>query len=139
MSYVGGVGVLMTGSGLEELMKAVFGSVTKMLTGKNLPQKTRALRIVVEQVVHQILSFDEIMQELRARASKSGTAKQWVENFILRVLLMLIFIRVSERRVGPTFVAVNEMIPYFFAAGHIHYARYGESTSDQCKSCMGKP
>ena len=38
MSYVGAVGVLMAGSGLEELMKAAFGGVTKMLTGKNFPQ-----------------------------------------------------------------------------------------------------
>ena len=41
-----------------------------MLTGKNFPQNTRALRIVVEQVLHQILcevnTFDELMQELKA-------------------------------------------------------------------------
>ena len=55
ISYVGVVGVVMAGSGMEELMKAAFGGVTKMLTGKNFPQNTRALRIVVEQVLHQIL------------------------------------------------------------------------------------
>ena len=64
-------------------MKAAFGGVTNMLTGKNFPQNTRALRIVVEQVLHQILcevnSFDELMQELKARASKSRTATHWVE------------------------------------------------------------
>ena len=48
--HVGAVGVLMAGSGLEELMKAAFGGVMKMLIGKNFPQNTRALRIVVEQV-----------------------------------------------------------------------------------------
>ena len=37
------------------LMKAAFGGVTKMLTGKNIPKNTRALRIVVEQVLHRIL------------------------------------------------------------------------------------
>ena len=78
MSYVGAVGVLMAGSGLKELMKAAFGGVMKMLTGKNFPQTTRALRIVVEQVLHQILcevnTFDELMQELNARPSKSRTA-----------------------------------------------------------------
>ena len=64
MSYVGAVGVLMAGSGLEELMKAAFGGVTKMLTSKNFPQNTGALRIVAEQVLHQILcevfTFDEL-------------------------------------------------------------------------------
>ena len=60
-------------------MKAAFGGVTKMLTGKNFPQNTRALRIVVEQILHQILcvvnTLDELMQKLKARASKSTTAK----------------------------------------------------------------
>ena len=54
-----------------------------MLTGKNFPQNTRALRIVVEQVLHQILrevdTFDELMPELKARTSKSRTAKHWME------------------------------------------------------------
>ena len=111
----------MAGSGLEELMKAAFGGVMKMLTGNNFLPNTRALRIVVEQVLHQILcevnTFDELMQELKAGASKSRTAKHWMENLILPVLLMLIFIRLSEKE--------SEMIAYFFAAGHIHYARYG--------------
>ena len=119
MSYVGAVGVLMAGSWLEELMKAAFGNVTKMLTGKNFPQNTRALRIVVEQVLHQILceikTFNELMQELKARASKSRTAKHWVEYLILPVLLMLIFIRAERERVCPT--SVNEMIPYFLLQG----------------------
>ena len=73
----------MAGSGLEEVMKATLGGVTKMLTGKNFPQNTRAIRIVVEQVLHEILckvnTVDELMQELKARASRSKTAKHWVE------------------------------------------------------------
>ena len=130
MSYVGAVGVLMAGSGLEELMKAAFGGEMKMLTGKNFPQNTKALKIVVEQVLHQFLcevnTFDELMQELKARASKSRTAKHSVENLILPVLLMLMFIRAErEGELALHLWAVNEIIPYFFAARHIHYARYG--------------
>ena len=109
-------------------MKAAFGGITKILTGKNFPQNTRALRIVVEQVLQQILcevnTFDELMQELKARASKSRTAKHWVENLILPALLMLIFISAEQEGEWALHLwAVNEMIPYFFAAGHIHYAR----------------
>ncbi len=65
MSYVGTIGVLMAGSGLEVLMKAAFGGVTKMLTGRIFSQNTRALRIVIEHVLHQIPCevnpFDELM------------------------------------------------------------------------------
>ena len=95
MSYVGAVGVLMAGSRLEEVMKAAFGGAMKMLTGKNFPQNTTALRIVVEKVLHEILcevnTVDELMQELKARASRSNTAKHWVENLILPIFLMLMF------------------------------------------------
>jgi hypothetical protein len=38
MSFVGCVGVLMANSGLEEVLKAAFGGVARMLTGKNNPQ-----------------------------------------------------------------------------------------------------
>ena len=38
MNYVGAVGVLMAGSGMEELMKIAFGGLTKILTGKNSPK-----------------------------------------------------------------------------------------------------
>ena len=40
MSFVGSVGALMGNSGLEEVLKAAFGGVTRMLTGKNFPQNT---------------------------------------------------------------------------------------------------
>ena len=60
----------MAGSGLEELMKAAFGGVTKILTSEDFSQNTRVLRIVVEQILHPILcelsTFDELMQELKA-------------------------------------------------------------------------
>ena len=46
MGYIGAVGVLMSRSGLEEVMQDAFGSLKKMLTGNNFPQNTRALRIV---------------------------------------------------------------------------------------------
>ena len=86
MSYVGAVGVLMAGSELDELMKAAFGGVMNILTGKNFSQNTRALRIVVKQVLRQILcevnTFDELMQELKARALKSRIANT---NLILPV------------------------------------------------------
>ena len=145
LSYIGAVGVLMAGSGLKELLKAAFGGVMKMLTGNNFPQNTRALRIVVEQVVHQILcevnTFDELMQELKARASKSRTAKHWGENLILPVLLMLIFIRAErEGEWGLHLWAVNEMIPYFFAAGHIHYCQIWPNPPHiNAKAAWGNP
>ena len=38
----------LTISGLEEIMKAAFGGVPRMLSGKNFPQNVRAPRLLVE-------------------------------------------------------------------------------------------
>jgi len=35
MSFVGAVGTLMRGSGLEEILKSSFGGVPKLLSGRN--------------------------------------------------------------------------------------------------------
>ena len=70
MSYAGAVEVLMPGGGLEELMKAVFGGVMKMLTGKNFPQNTRARRIVVEQVLQFSVKSNELKQELNTKQQR---------------------------------------------------------------------
>ena len=70
----------MAGSGLEEVIKAAFGGVMKMLTGKNFPQNTRALKIIEEQVLHEILC-------------KVNTVNELMRELILPVFLMLMFIR----------------------------------------------
>ena len=111
MSFVGAVGVLMAGSGLEKIMKAAFGGVPKMLTGKNFPQNTRALRIVVEEVLCPLLckvdTFDKLMQELRMRATGSKTAKYWLENLVLPVLLMMMFMRAEKEGEWARFALVG--------------------------------
>ena len=59
----------------------------------------------MEQVLHEILcevnTVDELMQELKARASRNKTAKHWVENLILPVFLMLMFIRAEREGEWP--------------------------------------
>ena len=36
---------------LSDLLKSAFGGVEKMLSGKNFPQNTRALRICVKEIL----------------------------------------------------------------------------------------
>lgn len=71
MSFIGTVGTLMANSGLEALMNAAFGGVQKMLTGKKFPQCVRALRMVVEELLRDVIpaseSFDELMVDLEER------------------------------------------------------------------------
>ena len=44
MSFVGAIGSLMGGSGLEDILKSTFAGVPKLLSGKKFPQNVRALR-----------------------------------------------------------------------------------------------
>ena len=100
MSFVGSVGVLMAGGGLEEILKSTFGGVQHMLTEKKFPQNTRTLRMLCEEILHGIVEsiddHDELMVLLRTKAAGSRTAKLWVENFIKPVIIMMLFVR-AER------------------------------------------
>ena len=129
MSFVGCVGNLMANSSLEDVLKSTFAGVPKMLLGKNCPNNVRALRLVVEELLRNVLpsvsSYEDLFHELEQRYEKSKTCKLWVENLIKPVFLMMFFVRAEREAEWPLHLfAVKEMIPYFFAAGHHHYARY---------------
>ena len=100
-----------------------------MLAGKRLPQKFRALRIVVEELLRDILSkvdtYESMMEVLETKASQSKTTQWWVENLVKPIFIMMLFVRAEREVDWPLHLwAVKEMIPYFFAAGHCNYARY---------------
>ena len=129
MSFIVSVGGLMTDSGLEEILNSSFGGAPNMLAGKRLPQNFRALRIVVEELLRDILSkvdtYESMMEVLETKASQSKTTQWWVENLVKPIFIMMLFVRAEREVDWPLHLwAVKEMIPYFFAVGHCNYARY---------------
>ncbi|KAG0724951.1 hypothetical protein GWK47_039532 [Chionoecetes opilio] len=64
MSFIGGVGTLMASSGLEELMNTAFGGVNKMLSGKKFLQNLRALRMVTEELLRDVIRDSDNMLQL---------------------------------------------------------------------------
>ena len=56
MSFVGSIGTLMMNSGLEDILKKAFASVSKMLAGKMFPMNVRALRLVTEEILKNYIS-----------------------------------------------------------------------------------
>ena len=130
MSFVGSIGNLLMDSGVEEVLKSTFGSVQHMLSGKKYPQNTRALRILTEEILRPhiggVQSFPELMDMLDSRASDSPTTKLWVDNLIKPCFVIMAYVRAEREGDWPLhLLAVEKMIPYFFAAGHSNYARYG--------------
>ena len=133
MSYCGCVGTLMADSGLEEILSAAFSGVGKMLSGKKFPQNIRALRLLVEELLRPIFmtnsdslhNMDQLRQVLNTIASENRTSKLWIDCLIIPVLHMMTYIRAERESDWNLHLAVvEEMIPLFFAAGHVNYARY---------------
>ena len=92
----------------------------------------RALRLLAEELLRPIpintdvQTMADLRQYLDSKSSQSKTAKLWIECLIEPVFIMMLFVR-PEREAYWTLhlFAVEKMLSYFFASGHIHYARYG--------------
>lgn len=103
-----------------------------MLSGKKFPQNVRAMRLVVEELLRGIMrnenitSMDELSSYLDKAASASKTSKLWVDCLLKPVFIMMMYVRAEREGDWPLhLVAVKQMLPYFFAAAHVNYARYG--------------
>jgi hypothetical protein len=121
MSFIGSVGTLMANTGLEEIMKAAFGGVPHMLSGKKFPQNARALRIVVEEVISSIVqnvtSAEELFVSLDVKAGESKTTMMWVNCLIKPVFLMMLYARAEREEDWPLHLYVKEMLPYVLLCG----------------------
>ena len=101
MNFVGCIGKLMEGSGLNKFMSSAFAGVEKMLIGKKFPMNVRALRHVTLQLLKgyiddKITSYSEFHTFLEDISSRNVLAEHWVKNLIQPVLLMILYIR-AER------------------------------------------
>ena len=147
MSFIGSIGSLMAGSGLFELLESTFAGVQKMMSGKKFPQNVRALRIVTEELLCTILTDENINDVNRLNhvladiSSRSRNSRLWIDCVIRAVFIMMLYIR-AEREADWCLhlSAVKAMLPYFFAAGHVNYARYGlyylRSMESMPQSCL---
>ena len=83
MNFIGCVGTLMADTGLSKVMECAFGGVAHMLNGKRFPQNFRALRMVVEELlrnmVQEIDDPNDLMSTLQDKAAESKTTKLWVD------------------------------------------------------------
>ena len=66
------------------------------------------------------------MQLLADITNKSRTSKIWADHPIKRVMIMMIYVHAERESDWPSHIAaVEQMMPYMFAPGHLDYARYG--------------
>ena len=100
MCFVGCIGKLMQNSGIDLLMKAAFAGVDSMLVGKKFPMNTRALRIVVVELLRMLIdkttTQDDLNETLQVLQKDSQLAEHWITNLIYPVLLIKLHVR-AER------------------------------------------
>ena len=91
--------------------------------------------MVVEELLHEVFqksestpleSMQEMDMYLESLCNASRTAKLWV-SFLIKAVMITITYVPSEREADFPLhmMAVNDMLPFFFAAGHSNYARFG--------------
>ena len=131
MSYCGCIGILMAETGIVEILSVAFGGVLKMLSGMKYPQNVRAFRMLVEELLrpvfvkHHLECMSGLLQALDNTASQSRTTKLWVDCLIKPVFVILKYIRAERGADWALHLdTVKDMVHLFFAAGHVHYARY---------------
>ena len=70
--------------------------------------------------------MNELTQFLISKSNESKTARLWFKCLIKPVFIMMIFVRAEREGDWPLHLfAVEKMLPYFFASGHVNYACYG--------------
>ena len=78
--------------------------------------------------IESVESTIELISLLKETHKESKTAQVWIKNFLQPLFIVLRFIRAEREGEWLLHLAtVREMIPYFFAAGHEHYARHATS------------
>ena len=103
-----------------------------MLTGKKFPQCVRALRMLVEEILRPSIkdgtvnSYNKLFLLLEEKSNESKTTRLWVDVVIKPLFLCLLYIRAEREGDWPLHLeAVESMLPLFFAANHVNYARDG--------------
>lgn len=80
MSFVGAVGFLMAGSGLDYILGMTFTGFHSLLSGKKFPQNVQSLPLVVEELLRPLLNstdlhtMADLSQLLALEASLSKTS-----------------------------------------------------------------
>jgi hypothetical protein len=173
-SYMGSIGNIMKGSGLESLWQTVFAknSTDPMMNGKAYARAVKAhllsaaalttyiletpgclsgVNINKLRGIHSMLltgncciesltnefviqQMSQILEDLSNDLSnQSRTGKLWIQ-YLQMVRLIMLFLRAERAGYWDLHLyAIELMIPYFHAAGHIKYARCARLYIEQMK------
>ena len=117
---------------LKHILASTFGSVEKMMQGKKYPQNFRALKLLAEVILTDVLeknpqiqSMKQLTDHLEAQSAKSKTTKLWVDCLIKPVFIWCAFLRAARENDLPLhYVASKAKLPYYPAGRGKMYTKY---------------
>ncbi|KAG1678943.1 hypothetical protein GQR58_013119 [Nymphon striatum] len=139
MSFVGSIGHIMAGSGLQELLETIYANntVTHMLNGKAIQRAVRGL-LLVDAALNAMMVDDATLSDLEkignlydglltgnsTQSMKSSrTAKLWLQ-FMKMMEILRKFLKGERLGLWELHMtAMYEMIPYLAASGHNLYTK----------------
>ena len=130
-SFLGCIGTLVKGSGLDVLVGAAFGSMNGIITGVALVRAMRAFRMVLDALLQKILRTDaKTCEEISAymeEARTHPTCRYWVDNFLKPTVLTGTPVHSCREREGYWLfqqLCLERTLPYLLSAGQFHLARH---------------
>ena len=130
MSFIGCIGTLMKGSGVEELLLAAYKGVANMLNGKAWPKALRGLRMVTVCLVRDFV-LEGISSYICGTGGSIRSSKEfpsWKTLGGLPHQTSDTCSHISSSREGgglpSSQMMPNKNVAILFAAGHRNYARY---------------
>ena len=114
---------------MDVLLTAAFGGVAGIITGKSWTNALRAYRLITTVLLQNFFqscakTYQELSEYLKA-VREDPVGWLWVDCLIKPTLPALQLLH--EQRDGDfplQQVSLEAIIPYFFAAGHMNYARW---------------
>ena len=104
MSFIGCIGTLMQGTGLDTILSSAFKGVENMLNGKVWTKALRGLRMMVIVILENIVSSEcstaEEMQLKLDELSINPTAKVWIDCFLKPLCIAHLFLRAPRQQIG---------------------------------------
>ena len=120
-----------------------IASVPLMLWGKKFPQNMRALRMVAEEVLRDVLlnvdvhSFEDMISLIDTRAKENGTTSLWVDSLIKPVILMMQFVRAEREGDWSLHLsAATAMLPNLEPQAFGITSDMGQKTLWRWKKCL---
>ena len=77
MNFIHATAIIMADSGMKEVLARTFGSVDKILKGKKYPQNFRALRMLVVEVIRDVVQELDVISFTRLIAVLETLSFSW--------------------------------------------------------------